>query len=64
MWEILKSTSDTSQYSDRQLSAEEKAQDKVFVTQKTVRTLGFWLLYGSWTIFYFIYNILFITRCL
>lgn len=42
MWEILKSTSGTSQYTDRQLSAEEKAQDKVFVTQKMVCTLGFW----------------------
>lgn len=40
MWEIWKS-SGTSQHLDRQLSAVEKAQDKVFVTRKMVRRLVF-----------------------
>lgn len=42
MWEIWKATSGTSQYVDRQLSAVEKAADKVFITQKMVRI--FWVL--------------------
>ncbi len=40
MWEIWKS-SGASQHLDRQLSAVEKAQDKVFITRKMVRTLVF-----------------------
>lgn len=40
MWEIWRSTSGTSHYLDRPLSAMEKAQDGLFVTRKKVRTLN------------------------
>eukprot|EP00064_Thunnus_orientalis_P002458 superscaffoldBa00000181_g2465 len=40
MWEMWKATSGTSQYVDRQLSAVEKAPDKVFMTRKMVNQMG------------------------
>lgn len=39
MWEVWKSTAGTLQHFDKQLSAMEKAQDKMFACRKMVRTL-------------------------